>query len=240
MNRTRTNTKSAQMTNTNPAFHHRVTLMTLVMTMGIVFGDIGTSPLYVMKAILNVNPAYDADYVIGAVSCVIWTLTLQTTLKYVVIALRTDHYWLIHVEYTDSPDTLEYDCKVLVPHTLFKINIRLGFRVNARVNVYFRQIVEDMQKEGLVDITSGYPSLQRHGIAGNFRFVIIHRNFSPDSSCSAGDRILMKLHSRLKRIAMPNEVALGLDTSTVIVENVPLIINTSPTRRISKTAPPGS
>ena len=69
----------------------KVTALTLIMTLGIVFGDIGTSPLYVMKTILHVNPAFDADYVIGAVSCVIWTLTLQTTLKYVVIALRADN-----------------------------------------------------------------------------------------------------------------------------------------------------
>ena len=63
----------------------------LLVTIGIVFGDIGTSPLYVMKAIIGVNPQFDPDYVIGAVSCVIWTLTLQTTLKYVVIALRADN-----------------------------------------------------------------------------------------------------------------------------------------------------
>ena len=70
---------------------HRLSALGLLVTMGIVFGDIGTSPLYVMKAIMGVNPAYDADYIIGAVSCVIWSLTLQTTLKYVVIALRADN-----------------------------------------------------------------------------------------------------------------------------------------------------
>ena len=63
----------------------------MLVTVGIVFGDIGTSPLYVMKAIVGVNPGYDADYIIGAISCVIWTLTLQTTVKYVLIALRADN-----------------------------------------------------------------------------------------------------------------------------------------------------
>ncbi len=63
----------------------------LLVTLGIVFGDIGTSPLYVMKAITGVNPTFDADYILGAVSCVIWTLTLQTTIKYVLIALRADN-----------------------------------------------------------------------------------------------------------------------------------------------------
>ena len=63
----------------------------LLVAIGIVFGDIGTSPLYVMKAILNVSPEFDRDYIIGAVSCVIWTLTLQTTIKYVTVALRADN-----------------------------------------------------------------------------------------------------------------------------------------------------
>ena len=63
----------------------------LLVTMGIVFGDIGTSPLYVMKAVMAANSTPDNDYIIGAVSCVIWTLTLQTTIKYVLIALRADN-----------------------------------------------------------------------------------------------------------------------------------------------------
>lgn len=61
---------------------------------GIVFGDIGTSPLYVMRAILNSLPHYhysNPDYILGAVSCVIWTLTLQTTVKYVLITLKADN-----------------------------------------------------------------------------------------------------------------------------------------------------
>lgn len=66
----------------------------VIMAIGIVFGDIGTSPLYVMRAILNGLPEgqlSNANYILGAVSCVIWTLTLQTTLKYVVITLRADN-----------------------------------------------------------------------------------------------------------------------------------------------------
>ncbi len=67
----------------------------LVLAMGIVYGDIGTSPLYVMKAILAALPGNakgNADFIIGAISCIIWTLTLQTTVKYVFITLRADNH----------------------------------------------------------------------------------------------------------------------------------------------------
>lgn len=70
---------------------HPLTALGLLVALGIVFGDIGTSPLYVMKAITHVNPDAGAEYIIGAVSCIIWTLTLQTTVKYVLIALRADN-----------------------------------------------------------------------------------------------------------------------------------------------------
>ncbi|MHB9141071.1 MAG: KUP/HAK/KT family potassium transporter [Paludibacter sp.] len=69
-------------------------MMGLFMAIGIVYGDIGTSPLYVMKAILNGLPTgqqSNPDYIIGAISCIIWTLTLQTTVKYVIVTLRADN-----------------------------------------------------------------------------------------------------------------------------------------------------
>ena len=58
---------------------HRLSVMGLLVTLGIVYGDIGTSPLYVMRAIIGATPVITTDYIIGAVSCIIWTLTIQFT-----------------------------------------------------------------------------------------------------------------------------------------------------------------
>ena len=66
-------------------------VMGIIIAIGIVYGDIGTSPLYVMKAVLNALPHNHPEYIIGAVSCVIWTLTLQTSVKYILITLRADN-----------------------------------------------------------------------------------------------------------------------------------------------------
>lgn len=67
-------------------------LVGIFTAMGIVYGDIGTSPLYVMKSILcGLNGNVNNDFIIGAVSCIIWTLTLQTTVKYVMITLKADN-----------------------------------------------------------------------------------------------------------------------------------------------------
>ncbi|MBN8623254.1 MAG: KUP/HAK/KT family potassium transporter [Flavobacteriales bacterium] len=79
--------------------HHfdtkKLTAMGVLVSLGIVFGDIGTSPLYVMKAIVNAFKGGSAmpfdEYIEGALSCIIYTLTFQTTIKYVIIALRADN-----------------------------------------------------------------------------------------------------------------------------------------------------
>jgi KUP system potassium uptake protein len=71
--------------------HSKLTLGGLLISLGIIYGDIGTSPLYVMKAILGEH-IIDPDVVLGGVSCVFWTLTLQTTLKYVLITLSADNH----------------------------------------------------------------------------------------------------------------------------------------------------
>lgn len=68
----------------------KVTLGGMIVAIGIVFGDIGTSPLYVVKAITN-NNVITQDFILGALSCIIWTLTLQTTIKYVIITLKADN-----------------------------------------------------------------------------------------------------------------------------------------------------
>ena len=71
--------------------HSKLTLGGLLVSLGIIYGDIGTSPLYVMKAIIG-EYIINADIILGGISCVFWTLTLQTTIKYVLITLSADNH----------------------------------------------------------------------------------------------------------------------------------------------------
>ena len=70
--------------------HKKASFAGLLIALGIIFGDIGTSPLYVLNAITNGKIISEA-LIIGALSCIIWTLTLQTTIKYVILTLRADN-----------------------------------------------------------------------------------------------------------------------------------------------------
>lgn len=145
---------------------------------------------------------------------------------------RADHYWFVHIDHVDSPDELSYSVSVAVPETIYVVTMHLGFRVAPRISVYLRQIVEDLVVSGDLDLRSGYPSLRREGIPGDFRFIILHRIFSPTSICGATTALLMRLHDILRHIGVSDTSAYGLDTSVVTAETVPLIINTSSGRRI--------
>jgi KUP system potassium uptake protein len=79
------------MSATHKDLHSKLTLAGLLISLGIIYGDIGTSPLYVMKAILG-HHIIDANVVLGGISAVFWTLTLQTTIKYVLITLSADNH----------------------------------------------------------------------------------------------------------------------------------------------------
>ena len=74
----------------NHSHHQKLSLAGLLITVGIIYGDIGTSPLYVLKAVVGTRPITE-DLILGGLSCVFWTLTLQTTIKYVLITLRADN-----------------------------------------------------------------------------------------------------------------------------------------------------
>ena len=138
---------------------------------------------------------------------------------------RADHYWLINMDFVDTPDTLEYDCKVLIPNTLYNITMHIGFRIEPRVSLYLRQVVEDLVASKKVDLTSNYPSLRKNGISGDFCFIIIHHVYYPENSVNCQQNLLMNFYALISKIGIDEPKALGLDTSMVMVERVPLIIN---------------
>lgn len=145
---------------------------------------------------------------------------------------RADHYWFVHVDYVDAPDTLTYSVDIVRPGRIYMVTLHVGYRVDPKVSVYLRHVVEDLVAAGRLDLTSGYPSLRAAGVPGDFRFVLLRRVFSLSSSCRKRERILMRAHERLRHLGRSETEAYGLDTSLVTLETAPLILNTAPGRRV--------
>jgi len=139
---------------------------------------------------------------------------------------RADVYWLVHVDVMDEPYTLDYKVEFLIPGKLIRIDFRLGFRIEQRVNLLYRKVVEELVKNGEIDITSQYKSLNKHKIAGDFRFVLLEKHLSKFTKLSFYERTIMDYYFILKKLSLSEERSFGLDSSYVDVEKVPLIFVT--------------
>jgi KUP system potassium uptake protein len=138
---------------------------------------------------------------------------------------RADIYWFIHVDTVDTPYTAEYTVEHVIPNDVIRIEFRLGFRVQPRINLLFRKVVEELVKNREVNIVSRYESLERGKVTGDFQFVVLEKYLSQDNDLSFRERLLMKLHFWLKEVSLSEERGFGLDPSSVTVEKFPLIVS---------------
>ncbi|WP_210489150.1 KUP/HAK/KT family potassium transporter [Rufibacter aurantiacus] len=138
---------------------------------------------------------------------------------------RADIYWFLHVYTTDEPYTMEYKVHHIVPNDVIKVDFRLGFRVEQRINLYFRKVVENLVENKEVDITSRYESLSKQKAVGDFRFVVLEKYLSPENDLPWQENLVMRAHYNIKDLTASEDKWFGLDTSSVKVEKVPLIIN---------------
>ena len=137
---------------------------------------------------------------------------------------RADMYWFVHVDVLDEPYTLEYKVSEVMKGKIMRIDFRIGFRVDPRINLMFRHVVEELVRNNEVDIISRYPSLNKRQLTGDFRFVVMEKFLSLDNELPWLQKIIMDIYFFIKRFALPEEKAFGLDTSSVTVEKVPLIV----------------
>ena len=138
---------------------------------------------------------------------------------------RADIYWLLHIDVVDEPYAMEYKVNTILPDDLIRVDFKLGFRIEPRVNLFFRKVVEDMVQNKEVDFTSRYTSLSKRNMIGDFKFVVLEKHLSHDNDLPWKEQFIMDIYFILHRISLSETSAFGLDTSTVTVEKVPLVIS---------------
>lgn len=148
--------------------------------------------------------------------------------------MRADHYILLHTDYEDTPNERSYDFYELIPGTLYRINLHLGFRVQPYVNLYLRQVIEDQVGNGKFALESGYDSLRRHHVAGNFIFVFIKRVYAEFNVFTPKARFIMTIYNLVHHLKQSAPKAMGLSTSNVFVETVPLVVRTRKIERVTQ------
>lgn len=147
---------------------------------------------------------------------------------------RANTYWFLHIDSLDTPDTFEYTVHHIVPGVVIKVEFHLGFKVERRINVYFKQVLEDLEKTHEISMVSHYKSLKRHSIPADFLFVNLDRILINDYKLPPLKRFTMGLHNLIRRMSINDVKALGLDTSNVIEEKIPIVIAREEKRRIRR------
>jgi len=140
---------------------------------------------------------------------------------------RANMYWFIHVDVLDEPWTMEYSVEPLIKGVITRVEFRIGFKIQPRINLFFKQVLDEMKLNNEFRVTSIYPSLEKHDIPGDFRYVIIDRIQNYDFNFEPFDQFIIDIYTIVKRIGIPDVKAYGLDTSSVTVEYVPLQMATA-------------
>ena len=146
---------------------------------------------------------------------------------------RADKYWLLHVDMVDEPNRFEYRVNHIIPGVLIRVDFHIGFKVDPKINLYFKEVIEDLVKSGEIKLESSFDSLKKYGLPGDFKFVLIERIMLRDFKLSNTENFILSLRSLVQHISIPEARALQLDSTNTIVEQVPIIINQPVEKRIS-------
>ena len=147
---------------------------------------------------------------------------------------RADTYWLLHVDRVNDPNRFEYNVTQIIPGILIRIDFHIGFKVEPKINLYFKEVLEDLERSGEIKLSSSYDSLRKHDFTGDFKYIIIDRIMPRDYKLSSWENFILTLNGIARRLSISDIKALQLDSTNSIVEQVPITIDQEVNMRIKR------
>lgn len=147
---------------------------------------------------------------------------------------RADVYWLIHINWTNEPYTLDYEVHHLHENKIIRIDINIGFRIQPRTELYFKRIIKDMITANELNPVIYKDASRKYTNKPDFQFILAEKFISVENDFSLYEGLLLKSYFFLKSISQKDEKAFGLDKSDVIIEHSPLIYNPVPMESIHR------
>jgi KUP system potassium uptake protein len=138
---------------------------------------------------------------------------------------RADVYWFLHIERTDEPYTLAYDVSELLDDKVIKINIKVGFRIQPRSEMFFKKIVQQLVANKELNLHVRPDGSTKYNPEPDFKFVVIEKFISVENEFSLKEGLMLNSYFLLKSLSLNDERAFGLDKSDVVVEYIPLVYN---------------
>lgn len=137
---------------------------------------------------------------------------------------KAEVYWFVNIVVTDEPYVAEYSVDTFGTSYIVKVQIRLGFRVEQKLNVFMRQISTDLVESGEIDVQSRNYSIMPDRKVSDFRFLLILEQLSYESDLNYWEELILKLKLFIKRYTVSPERWFGLEHSDVDIETVPLFL----------------
>jgi KUP system potassium uptake protein len=147
---------------------------------------------------------------------------------------RADTYWLLHVDRVDEPNRFDYKVTHIIPGVLIRVDFHLGFKVDPKINLYFKEVLEDMVNAGEIKLESSYDSLRKHGFPGDFKFVLINRIMTRDFELTKTENFILMLQRIAGNLSISDVRSFNLDSSNTVVEQVPIEYKQRIERRINR------
>ena len=147
---------------------------------------------------------------------------------------RASTYWLLHVDIKNEPDIFEYKVTHIIPGILIRIDFYLGFQVEPKINLYFKEVLEDLSNSGEIKLESSYESIRKQSLPADFKYVLIDRVMTRDFKLSNSENITLMLHSISRLFCISDVKALKLDSCNTLEEQVPITVNQPLYERISR------
>jgi KUP system potassium uptake protein len=147
---------------------------------------------------------------------------------------RADTYWLLHVDRIDEPDRLDYQVTQIIPGVLIRIDFHIGFKIEPKINLYFKEVLEDLIESGEIKLESSFDSLRKHSLPADFKYILIDRIMPRDYKLSNIENITLMLHGLSRLLCISDVKALQLDSANTIEEQVPITIDQPIKKRISR------
>ena len=139
-------------------------------------------------------------------------------------AKRADVYWFIHIHRTDEPYTMEYEVEELEHDKVIRIEFRLGFRVQPRINLFFKKVLQEMLEHHELDIENSHTLYNKHNISADIRYVLIQRFLSVENEFSLKEGFILNAYFTISQLAQSDKKAFGLNLSDTEIEKTPLLV----------------
>lgn len=137
---------------------------------------------------------------------------------------RAKVYWFVNVEVTDEPYRQEYEVDMMGTDYLVRLKLYLGFRISQEVNVYIRQVIRNLMKDGRLPKQPQRYTITPGRKVGDFQFILIRESLSNNTELSRWDRQIMQMKLFIKRHTTSPENWFGLEYSETKHETIPLVI----------------